>query len=66
MGLAYLAKGERKEEYVLVAQDDMPGPDDMIAMLNDRWHADFDTVGSIQVYDTMMLLFARPVSNDRK
>lgn len=52
---------EREEEYVLVAKSDPPSRDEMIAILNDRWHADFDTVGSIQVYETPMMVYAKPL-----
>jgi hypothetical protein len=55
-----LVEHEKEEEYVLVPKAELPPPDEMIAILNDRWHAGFDTIGSIQVYETPMMLYAKP------
>jgi hypothetical protein len=52
---------EREEEYVLVPKADPPSRDEMIAILNDRWNNNFDPVGSIQVYETPMILYAKPL-----
>ncbi len=47
------------EDYVLAPLPEIPSHQDMIGILDDRWAAGFDMIGSCRVYETLFLVFAR-------
>ena len=52
-----LRQHEEPERYVLIDVQDT-SHDGFVALLNERWSADFDTVGTIEVYEDTKILFA--------
>jgi hypothetical protein len=54
--LLSLDANEPARSYVLTSIDDISS-DGFVAMLENRWASNFDTVGTIKVYDTVMALF---------
>jgi len=54
--------GEVAEEDYVLAPVESEQPlehEDIIGMLKDRWAAGFDLIGTIKVYDTLFMVFAR-------
>ncbi len=60
------APEEESETYVLAPLDPAPSHQDATAIFSDRWGAGFDLVGSIKVYETLFLLFARRSEPNRQ
>lgn len=50
--------GEPLEEYIIAPLDDI-SHEGFVATLNNRYQGGFDTVGTFQVYETHMALFAK-------
>jgi len=57
--LAPVADPRAAGNYLLVTVEDT-SHDGFVSMLDDRWAAGFDIVGTITLYETVMALFARP------
>ncbi len=57
--LVPLLPSEPAKTYVLVAVEES-SHDDVVAMLDTRWSSNFDILGTIKVYETTYILFAKP------
>ncbi len=55
-----LDSGEKMRDYIMVPAEDV-SHDGFVDMLHTRWSSGFDLIGSVQLYETTMVLFAKPV-----
>ncbi|MFW6414307.1 MAG: hypothetical protein ACOCZS_03290 [Verrucomicrobiota bacterium] len=53
-----LRSGEPREEYIITTLEDI-SHEGFIATVNNRYQGGFDVIGSFQVYETHMALFAK-------
>lgn len=58
-----ITEGHESEVYRLESlPEEEFGHEDFVSDLNERYQGGFDTVGSFKIYDTIMVVFAKPAT----